>query len=71
MTSRGQDKRLRATIVLLGALLVEIYWLKLRVVPDFVKLYAEFQRLPRATELRAELVNQGLQSLGFSVALVV
>ena len=39
--SRGQDKRMRATGVLLGALLVEVYWLKFRVVPDFVDLYAE------------------------------
>jgi hypothetical protein len=42
---------LRATIVLLGALLVEIYWLKFRVVPDFAKLYAELGTLPPATEL--------------------
>jgi hypothetical protein len=49
--SRSEDKRLRATFVLLGALLVEIYWLKFRVVPDFVKLYAEFGTLPRMTEL--------------------
>jgi hypothetical protein len=49
--SRGEDKRLRATFVLLGALLVEIYWLKFRVVPDFVKLYADFGALPRMTEI--------------------
>ncbi|HLT40493.1 MAG TPA: hypothetical protein VK034_29645 [Enhygromyxa sp.] len=49
--SRGEDKRLRATFVLLGALAVEIYWLKFRVVPDFVRLYAEFGELPRTTEL--------------------
>lgn len=48
--SRGADKRLRATFVLLGALLLEIYWLKFRVVPDFVRLYAEFGELPRTTE---------------------
>jgi hypothetical protein len=48
--SRGEDKRLRATFVLLGALVVEIYWLKFRVVPDFVKLYADFGVLPGATE---------------------
>lgn len=49
--SRGEDKRLRATIVLLGALLIEICWLKFRVAPDFAKLYAEFASLPRVTEL--------------------
>jgi hypothetical protein len=48
--SRGEDKRLRATFVLLGALLVEIGWLKFSVVPDFVELYAEFGVLPGATE---------------------
>jgi hypothetical protein len=47
----SEDKRLRATFVLLGALLVEIYWLKFRVVPDFEELYAELGTLPRVTEL--------------------
>lgn len=47
--SRGEDKRLRATFVLLGALLVEIYWLKFTVVPDFVKLYTELGQLPKVT----------------------
>src|SRR5690606_32215041 len=49
--SRGQDKRMRATVVLLGALLVEVYWLKFRVVPDFVDLYAELGPVPPATTL--------------------
>jgi type II secretory pathway component PulF len=47
--SRGEDKRLRATFVLLGALLIEIYWLKFTVVPDFVKLYTELGQLPKVT----------------------
>lgn len=51
MSGRGQDKRLRATFVLLGALLVEIYWLKFTEVPDFVSMYAEFGELPRVTAL--------------------
>jgi hypothetical protein len=49
--SRGEDKRLRATFVLLGALLVEIYWLKFEVVPDFSKIYAELGTLPELTKL--------------------
>lgn len=48
--SRGDDKRLRATVVLLGALLVEVAWLKFRVVPNFEQLYAEFGKVPAATE---------------------
>ena len=47
--SRGEDKRLRATFVLLGALLVEIYWLKFEVVPDFSKMYVAFGQLPKVT----------------------
>ena len=49
--SRGEDKRLRATFVLLGALLIEIYWLKFEVVPEFATMYAELGRLPEVTKL--------------------
>ena len=48
--ARAEDKRLRATLVVLASLLLEVYWLKFRVVPDFVRLYREFGgELPKIT----------------------
>lgn len=37
----SDDRRLRATLVLCAAVLVEVGWLKFSVVPDFAQMYAE------------------------------
>lgn len=52
--SASADKRLRATFVLVIAVIVEVAWLKLKIVPEFRGLYAEYgdvSILPTATRL--------------------
>jgi hypothetical protein len=52
--SPSADKRLRATFVLVLAVIVEVAWFKLKIVPEFRGMYAEYGDLailPTATRL--------------------